>query len=384
MHALLAALGSPHERLSVVHIAGTKGKGSVAVLLSSVLRAAGYRVGTYTSPHLFDIRERVVVGGGGAPGQQAQPDSSSSCAAGEPVSEQQWEALAVQAAAAVDAMTAPQQQQQQAQPPSHFEAVTAMALQHFVNEGVQLAVIETGLGGATDATNVWGPDQLQAAVLTAVGLDHVDALGGSLEAIAAAKAGIMKPGVPVVVGPQQAPAASGPAAAGTAGAAATPSVHGQVQRAADSAAVMSVFRDAARRPGMACPLLLAADVVQVRSSAADGSTDDGSSSSVTLLPGPGPHLARQSLSLTATLDAAAVLHSSAAAAASTPLQLHLPGVALQLVGAHQAGNVATAVAAALLLAARGWRCIDAAAVQRGLEAAWLPGRFQVRVSACGV
>jgi hypothetical protein len=124
-----------------------------------------------------------------------------------------------------------------------------MAFQHFVDEGVDIAVIETGLGGATDATNVFGPQQMQAAVLTAVGLDHVDALGGSLESIAAAKAGIMKPGVPVVVGPQDSSTGSGGC--------------GSNGGSSGSSVVMRVFRAAAGAADMQCPLLLAEEVVQV-------------------------------------------------------------------------------------------------------------------------
>ena len=256
MRQLLAELGDPQQQLKVVHVAGTKGKGSVVVLLSAILRAAGLKVGTYTSPHLFDIRERVVVGGGAAAGAAAAADVAA-------VSEGDWEALAVQAQAAVQSMQEQQQQGSADDPgttssssigkPSHFEVVTAMALKHFAQQAVDIAVIETGLGGATDATNVFGPEQLQLAVLTAIGLDHVEALGGSLRSIAAAKAGIMKPGVPVVVGPQGAPGSSTTAAAAA----------GDAADGGNSAEVWEVLRAAAGQPGMQCPMVAAEQAVQV-------------------------------------------------------------------------------------------------------------------------
>jgi folylpolyglutamate synthase/dihydropteroate synthase len=278
MRQLLAELGTPQQQLKVVHVAGTKGKGSVVVLLSAMLRAAGLKVGTYTSPHLFDIRERVVVGGGDA---ASASNAAAAAAAAVPVSESQWEDLAVDAQAAVQNM---QQQQGAADNPSdanssrpsHFEVVTAMALQHFARQRADIAVIETGLGGATDATNVFGPDQLQAAVLTAIGLDHVEALGGSLRSIAAAKAGIMKPGVPVVVGRQGMPDSNNTspaaAAAETGQSGGSQPQHEQQQQqqeegaaghGSSAAVVWEVLRAAAGQPDMQCPIISAEQVVQV-------------------------------------------------------------------------------------------------------------------------
>jgi folylpolyglutamate synthase/dihydrofolate synthase len=195
-----------------------------------------------------------------------------------PVSEEKWEQLAREVQAAV---TKQQQQQQQEHGsvnssssssimPSHFEAVTAMALKHFADEQVDLAVIETGLGGATDATNVFSPEQLQTAVITAIGFDHLEALGGSLTSITNAKAGIMKPGVPVVVGPQQQTALL-PAAATTATAAEngssswTPAAADQQQQQQQrvSDVVWKVLEEAAAGRGMSCPLVKAEEVVQV-------------------------------------------------------------------------------------------------------------------------
>ncbi|KAF6254308.1 FolC bifunctional protein [Scenedesmus sp. NREL 46B-D3] len=387
MRQLLAELGNPQQRLKVVHVAGTKGKGSVVVLLSAILRAAGLTVGTYTSPHLFDIRERVVAGG--------------SAAAAAPVTEDDWEALAVQAQAAVQTMQQQQQQQQQdaegdisttsnssstSTRPSHFEVVTAMALQHFAQQRVDIAVVETGLGGATDATNVFGPQQLQAAVLTAIGLDHVEALGGSLRSIASAKAGIMKAGVPVVVGPQGGLGSSAAVAAAAADASDSRQLQQQGCGAGhDSGAVVwEVLRAAAGQPGMQCPVVAAEHAVQVTPVEGRGS----SSSSITILDGPAPNLARQTVDIRAALDPLQEDRQQqqpqqqqqqveGAAPGQQRGRLSLPGVRLQLVGGHQAGNVQTAVAAALLLRQRGWSGITAEALAAGLQQAWLPGRFQV-------
>ncbi|WIA38977.1 hypothetical protein OEZ86_005129 [Tetradesmus obliquus] len=310
----------------------------------------------------------MVGGGGAAAGAAAAADAAA-------VSEGNWESLAVQAQAAVQSMQQQQQQQQGTADdrsttgsssngkPSHFEVVTAMALKHFAQQQVDIAVVETGLGGATDATNVFGPEQLQLAVLTAIGLDHVEALGGSLRSIAAAKAGIMKPGVPVVVGPQGGPGSNTTAAAAAAGDAAG---------GGSSAEVWEVLRAAAGQPGMQCPIVAAEQAVQV--TPAEGTN----SSSITVLDGTAPNLARQSISITAAMSP---LQDNGQQQQQQQQQqqeqLSLPNVQLQLVGGHQAGNVQTAVAAALLLRQRGWVSISAEAIAAGLQQAWLPGRFQV-------
>ncbi len=171
MVGFLRALGQPHERYPVLHIAGTKGKGSVAALSASALQAGGYRTGLYTSPHLVDFRERVQVDG--------------ALIAREAVAE------------LVAAM--------QALAPQHpglttFELTTALAFLYFAREAVDVAVLEVGLGGRLDATNVVTP---RVAVITSLSYDHVSLLGRSLGEIAAEKAGIIKPGVPVVAAPQQ-------------------------------------------------------------------------------------------------------------------------------------------------------------------------------------
>lgn len=157
--------GSPSRKLLAVHIAGTNGKGSTAHSLAAVCQAAGYRAGLYTSPHLLDFRERIKVNG-------------------EMISEE----------AVVDFT---RRMQGLTLKPSFFEMTTAMAFEHFYREQCDIVIIETGLGGRLDSTNIITP---ALSVITNIGLDHTAFLGDTLEAIAGEKAGIIKPGVPVVVG----------------------------------------------------------------------------------------------------------------------------------------------------------------------------------------
>ena len=165
--AILGSVGDPHRAFAAVHVAGTNGKGSVAALVASVLAERGHRVGLYTSPHLVDMRERILVGGA-------------------PVDELALAAAAERLAPAIAATGA-----------TFFEGTTALAFLCFAEAGVEVAVVEVGLGGRLDATNVVEP--LGAAV-TGVAWDHADYLGDTLEAIAREKAGIWKRGVPASVG----------------------------------------------------------------------------------------------------------------------------------------------------------------------------------------
>ncbi|MBP6444456.1 MAG: hypothetical protein KA267_10575, partial [Gemmatimonadales bacterium] len=165
--ALLDALGNPQRQYATIHVAGTNGKGSTASLIAEALGAAGFRVGLYTSPHLVSFRERIRVDG-------------------TPISE-----------AAVAAWTALLQPTIVASGATFFEATTAIAFADFAARGVEIAVVEVGLGGRLDSTNVLEP---LVTVVTHIALDHQRYLGDTLEAIAAEKAGIAKPGVPFVVG----------------------------------------------------------------------------------------------------------------------------------------------------------------------------------------
>ncbi|MEW6228350.1 MAG: Mur ligase family protein [Bacillota bacterium] len=174
--ALLRAMGDPHREIRAVHVAGTNGKGSVAAMTDSVLRAAGFRVGLYTSPHLFSYTERIKVNGKDIPRARV----------GDIMSRLR---LLFEDIAADPALG----------PPTEFEMGTVMAFLYFAEEHVDYAVIEVGLGGRFDATNVITP---LVSVITRVAMDHCDKLGNTVGEIAFEKAGIIKPGVPVVVGRQ--------------------------------------------------------------------------------------------------------------------------------------------------------------------------------------
>ena len=178
MRDLCGRLGDPHLKYATVHVAGTKGKGSTCAMIAAMLRAAGYTVGLYASPHLVDIRERVRVL---RPGQDARKLPQ-----GEMISQADFTRYTGLVEPLVEAA---------GRPPTFFDALTAMAFAYFADQGVDVAVVETGLGGRMDSTNVVEP--LVTAV-TPISLDHVKQLGGTLELIAAEKAGIFKPGVPAV------------------------------------------------------------------------------------------------------------------------------------------------------------------------------------------
>ncbi|MBN2021853.1 MAG: hypothetical protein JW809_03590 [Pirellulales bacterium] len=181
MEDLLRRLGSPRERLgAVVHVAGTKGKGSVTAMVQSVLTRAGYRTGAYTSPHVDRIEERIALDG--------RP-----CSAEELVD---LVARVRPAAEEMDALAA-EGPDPEAGRPTFFEVVTAVAMRHFADRSVDATVLEVGLGGRLDATNVCRP---AVTIITSISLDHTQQLGGTLAAIAGEKAGIIKPGVPLVSG----------------------------------------------------------------------------------------------------------------------------------------------------------------------------------------
>ena len=165
---LLERLGRPEQGLPILHIAGTNGKGSVGASVASILRQAGRRVGFFTSPHLVSFRERFAVDGRMIGREDV-----------------------IRLTEMVRQTTAPEE------PPTFFEFVTAMAFQYFKEQKVDLAIMEVGMGGRLDATNVADP---LVSVITHISLEHQDYLGKTLKAIAGEKAGIIKPGRPVVVG----------------------------------------------------------------------------------------------------------------------------------------------------------------------------------------
>lgn len=174
MQLLSARLGQPERAFPVIHVAGTNGKGSVCAMLEAIYRRCGYRTGLYTSPHLVRQGERIQVN------RKLMEESEIVWMTGE--LQPHAEALA-----AVD----PDDH------PSFFEFMTAMAFLKFKREAVDLGIIETGLGGRLDATNIVAPE---LTVITSVSLDHVEILGDTVEKIAREKAGIIKPGVPVALG----------------------------------------------------------------------------------------------------------------------------------------------------------------------------------------
>ncbi len=174
MRRLSAALNHPERSYPVVHIAGTNGKGSVAAMIESILRAAGHRTGLYTSPHLVKLGERVQVDR-------------------RLLTEAEIVAYTAELQPVADKISAFSPDEQ----PTFFEFMTAMAFLQFQRKQVEVALIEVGMGGRLDATNVVQPD---VTVITSIGLDHCAELGDTYAAIAREKAGIIKPGVPVVIG----------------------------------------------------------------------------------------------------------------------------------------------------------------------------------------
>ena len=165
--ALDEHFGHPHHRFQTIHIGGTNGKGSCSHTLAAILQKAGYKTGLYTSPHLTDFRERIRVNGVMMPEEYVTSFIENERNFFEPLH------------------------------PSFFELSTAMAFKYFAETGVDVAVIEVGLGGRLDCTNIIQPD---LSVITNISFDHVQFLGHTLTAIAQEKAGIIKPGIPVVIG----------------------------------------------------------------------------------------------------------------------------------------------------------------------------------------
>jgi dihydrofolate synthase / folylpolyglutamate synthase len=163
-------LGNPHRKFKSIHIAGTNGKGSVAHMIVSVMQESGYKVGLYTSPHLKDFRERIKING-------------------EMISEENVINFVKENKFIFDKIDL-----------SFFEFTVAMAFDYFANEEVNIAIIETGLGGRLDSTNIINPE---LSIITNIGLDHTNLLGDSLEEISLEKAGIIKNNVPVIIGRKQ-------------------------------------------------------------------------------------------------------------------------------------------------------------------------------------
>lgn len=171
--SILSAAGSPHKDFRTVHIAGTNGKGSTSAMIASILRAYGCKVGLFTSPHLISFTERIMVNG-------------------VQISESEVVGLTKEVKAAIDSLNV--------ETPTFFEFVTVMAFLYFSRKGIDWGVIEVGMGGRLDCTNVIIPE---ASVITRISYDHKEFLGDTLTAIAGEKAGIIKKAVPVISSPQE-------------------------------------------------------------------------------------------------------------------------------------------------------------------------------------
>jgi dihydrofolate synthase / folylpolyglutamate synthase len=297
MQRLLAMLDHPQRDLPIVHVAGTKGKGSTSAMIAASLTAAGYRTGLFTSPHLDHVGERMTVDGQASSEQQLAELVDTLRPAIETLDRQ----LAAEGAAVGG--------------PTYFEIITAAALLHFAREKADAVVLEVGLGGRLDATTACTP---RVSVITSISFDHMQQLGHTLAAIAGEKAGIIKPGVPVISG-----------------------VTLDEPR--------NVIRDVCRAQG--CRLLELGRDFDFRYDPPVHLEE-------------GPHCGR--------LDFRAGMEQLASAP-----QASLQGnVDLNLPGRHQAANAAVALATLDELIGQGWR-IPAAAVRRALAAVRWPARVEV-------
>jgi dihydrofolate synthase/folylpolyglutamate synthase len=292
MRQLLNRLGNPDAGMKLVHVAGTKGKGSTSAMIAASLTAAGFCTGTFSSPHVDRIEERFAVDGRPCSGQ----DLTDLATRIRPVVE------AMDAGSAGDAEVAP----------TFFEIVTAMALVHFADRGVDAAVLEVGLGGRLDATNVCLP---LVSVITNISYDHTKQLGTTLGEIASEKAGIIKPGVPVVSG-------------------------------VTSAEARQVIVDVARERG--CRLIELDRDFRYQY-----------------------HPVPSRREINEPLKRGAMDFQPADEESTT-----LTDVELGLLGPHQAANAAVALATLLELRSQGWN-LPTEALRQGLSTAHLPARFEV-------
>ena len=176
MNTLLKGLGNPHKKVKSIHIAGTKGKGSTATMLARMIQANGYKVGLYTSPHVSTLHERIVI------------DS-------EMISRKEMLGLINRIHPVIEKLS------KKKDGPTFFEIMTAIAFLHFADSGVDFSVIETGLGGRLDSTNVVDPELVG---ITHISIDHQNLLGNTIDCIATEKAGVIKKGIPVFTVPQEA------------------------------------------------------------------------------------------------------------------------------------------------------------------------------------
>lgn len=299
MRRLISCLGDPLSHYPVVHIAGTKGKGSTAAFISNILRAEGYSVGSYTSPHIMSIHERIIAG------KTEEPISPTSF---QRLFQDNWKTIEAAILAEQGSLT-------------HFEVLTALAFKYFSQVNVDIAIVEAGLGGARDATNVISPAGLAVAVITNIGKEHLAALGGSLESIALAKSGIIKQGRPVVLG--------GPL---------------------DSHSKEIICKDATSKNARIIPAFgegMHYGVVDVRLD------DDGAFQCC-------------DMSINRTFS-----HEHASG-----WKIEKKSLQLRMMGCHQLDNAVTAICTILCLRDQGWR-VQENAIWSGLEQTFVTGRFQI-------
>jgi dihydrofolate synthase/folylpolyglutamate synthase len=339
MRQLLVRLGQPDAGMKIVHVAGTKGKGSTSAMIAAMLTAAGYRTGVFSSPHLERIEERFAVDGKPCTAEELvvlmdrlrpvveQMDDESRCD-GEPLDG-----------------------------PTYFEVTTAMALLHFVERRVDAAVLEVGLGGRLDSTNVCLPT---ISVITSISFDHMKQLGNTLAAIAREKAGIIKPGVPVICG-------------------------------ATEPEAQAVIAEVARDHG--CRLIqLDEDFTFEYQRAGSSPTPELSARAATPLRGApatteerqgDKETRRQGESSGVSLSPCLPVSPSSTLLNTVNFLYRVPGqerslhnIPLAMPGAHQAANAAVALATIEELRHQGW-CVSAGAMRSGLCRAILPGRVEV-------
>lgn len=322
MVALLEELGRPQDDLRFVHVAGTNGKGSTCAYLASILQAAGYRVGLFTSPFIECFEERIRVNGVNITTEEL----SRAVAVVRPCAE------------AVEKRTGDH--------PTEFELMAAVAFEHFRSSGCDVVVLEVGLGGRLDATNVI--EASEVSVIARIGLDHTDLLGDTLTAVAGEKAGIIKPGVPVVSWPQ------------------------------DEEAMAVIQRVCAEH---ACALMTP-DFVSLHVEPLEWGKREEVSGGVDEVAKP---MQAVDESFSPTMHESPSLASNEASALSTaPLGLRrfsYQGAEFmtRLLGSYQPANAALALETARVLVERGWD-IPADAQFAGVAAAQWPGRFEVVAS----
>ena len=316
MRVLLAALGNPEKRFPSVLIAGTNGKGSTAATLASILRASGLKTGLYTSPHLMRINERIRVNG-------------------QEISDDDFAGLHGEVDRTAQRLV---DQDQLPWHPSFFEMMTAIAFEHFARQGIEIAVLEVGMGGRLDATNVVEP---RVSVITDISLDHQKFLGNTVGEIAREKVGIIRPGGVVVTLPQQ-PEAN--------------DVIGNTIIDLDARGVSAVPYVPPVSPGSA-EYLVSSTRPQKPTSAGNEAESTGAS--------------KKSIQSAESAGLGNVYRY--------PLQVMGKRILVEtfLVGRHQLRNVALAIAAAEELSKQGFSRVTAESIQRGIRETRWPGRFQV-------